>query len=110
MTNIRAQPDPSEATFCIEGNNAHLFYDGNTGVRRELFADHKEDQCHIRCITEKMESLVKTMDSCLEDAMKYEDLSEELKKTKQKASNDEKIIRGIRALPDRIVDRIYVYE
>ena len=107
MTDIHAQSDPSEATFCIEGTNAHLFYDGNTGARRELFANLKEDQCQIRYITEKMESLVKTMDSCLEDAMKYEDLSEELKKTKQKASKDEKIIR---ALADRNVEKIYVYE
>ena len=39
-----------------------------------------------------MESLVETI--CLEDAMEYEDLSEELKKAKQKASNNEKIIRA----------------
>ena len=107
MANIRTRPNRSKATFCIEGNNAHLFYVGNTGVRRELFADHKEDQCHIRCITEKMESLVKTMDSCLEDAKKYDDLSEELKKTKEKASNDEKIIRAIAGTN---VEKIYVYE
>ena len=110
MTDIRAQSNPLKkikAKLSIEGKIAHLFYDGNTGARRDIIADLEADQCHIRCITEKMESLVKTMDSCLEDAMKYEDLSEELKKTKQKASNDEKIIR---ALADTNVEKIYVYQ
>ena len=35
----------------------------------------------------KMESLMETIDE--EDGMEYEDLSEELKKAKQKASNNE---------------------
>ena len=113
MTDIRAQLDPLKkitAKLSIEGKIAHLFYDGdgmtNTGARRDLIADLEGDQCHIRCITEKMESLVETIDSCLEDAMEYEDLSEELKKAKQKASNNEKIIR---AFADTNVEKIYVY-
>ena len=111
MTDIRAPLDTLKkikAKLSIEGNIAHLFYDGmtNTGARRDLIADLEADQCHIRCITEKMESLVDTIDSCLEDAMEYEHLSEELKKTKQKASNNEKIIR---AFADTNVEKIYVY-
>ena len=62
------------ARVSIEGKIAHLSDDGdgmtNTGAR-----------------TEKMESLMETIDA--EDGMEYEDLSEELKKAKQKASNNE---------------------
>ena len=117
MTDIRTQLDPLAgklkkftAKVSIEGKIAHLFDDGdgmaNNGARRDLIADLEADKWHIRCITEKMESLVETIDSCLEDAMEYEDLSEELKKSKRKASNKEKIIR---AFADKNVEKIYVY-
>ena len=117
MTDIRAQLDPFAgklkkitAKVSIEGKIAHLFDDGdgmtNTGARRDLIADLEADQWHIRCITEKMESLMETIDTYAEDAMEYEDLSEELKKAKRKASNKEKIIR---AFADKNVEKIYVY-
>ena len=104
MTDTR---DPSEATFCVEGKNAHLFYDGNTGARRDIIADHKDYQCHKRYIAIKMDSLMETMDTHAEDAMEYQLLSEELEKAKEKASKDEKIIR---ALADLNLEKIYVYE
>ena len=118
MTDIRAQLDPLAgklkkitAKVSIEGKIAHLFDDdgdgmANNGARRDLIADLEADKWHIRCITEKMESLGDTIDSCLEDAMEYEDLSERLKKAKRKASNKEKIIR---AFADKNVEKIYVY-
>ena len=99
-----------KATLFIEGKIAHLIYDGDgmtdNRERRDLIADLKVYEWQIKCITEKMESLVETIDWCLEDAMEYENLSEELKKTKQKASNNEKIIR---AFADTNVEKIYLY-
>ena len=115
MTDIRAQLDPLAgklkkitAKVSIEGKIAHLDRDGttNTGARRELFEDLEADRWHIRCITEKMESLMETKDTYAEDAMEYEDLSEELKIAKRKASNKETIIR---AFADKNVEKIYVY-
>ena len=108
MTDLRIQPLlPSEATLCIEGKNAHLFYDGNTGARRELFQDVKDYCCQIMYITIKMDSLMETMDTHAEDATEYQHLSEELEQVKEKISKDKKIIR---ALDDTDVEKIYVYE
>ena len=108
MTDLHIQPEHrSKATLCIEGKNAHLFYDGNTGARRELFENVKDYRSQIMYITKKMDSLMETMDTYGEDATEYQHLSEELEYVKEKTSKDEKIIR---ALADTGVEKIYVYE
>ena len=66
MTERRAQMEPSveelkkfTAKVCIEGKIARA---------RDLIADLEGDKWHTNRITEKLESLVETIDSCLEDA------------------------------------------
>ena len=95
----------SEATLCIEGKNAHLFYKANAGVRRELFADMEDYRCQIIYITKKMDSLMDTMGK--DDATEYQHLNQQLEYFKKRISKDEKIIRE---LADTGVDKIYVYE
>ena len=101
MTDIRAEMDLlvgklMKLTTMLEEKIAHLSDDEdvmtNSQTPRDINAELKEYQCHIRCITEKMESLKETIGTCAEDAMEYEDLSVELEKAKEKASNHEKII------------------
>ena len=116
MTDLHVYPLlPSVVTFRFQGKNAHLFYDGNTGARRELFADIKDYGCQIIYIKIKMDSLTETMDTNAEDAAEYQHLSEELEYVKQKKSKD---LQTIRAFTDMIADtfadtdleKIYVYE
>ena len=96
MTDLRILPLlPSETTFCVEGKNAHLFYDGNTGQQRDLIEDFKSHPWHKRYIIMKMDCLIAGMSTSAEDTAEYHTLSEELKKVKEKASKDEKIIRAI---------------
>ena len=97
----------SEATLCIEGKNAHLFYNGNTGARRELFADMEDYRWQIIYITTKMDSLMETMNTHAEDATEYQHLNQQLEYFKKQISKDEKIIRE---LADTDVEKIYVYE
>ena len=91
----------SEATLCIEGKNAHLFYKDNAGVRRELFADMEDYRCQIIYITKKMDSLGK------DDATEYQHLNQQLEYFKKRISKDETILRE---LADTGVQNIYVYE
>ena len=91
----------SEATLCIEGKNAHLFYKDNVGVPRELFADMEDYRCQIIYITKKMDSLGK------DDATEYQHLNQQLEYFKTRISKDETIIRE---LADTGVENIYVYE
>ena len=97
----------SEATLCIEGKNAHLFYKDNTGVGRELFASMEDYRLQIMYITTKMDSLMETMNTNEEDAMEYQHLNEQLEYFKEQISTDEKIIRE---LADTDVEKIYVYK
>ena len=108
MTDLRIQPLlPSEATLCIEGKNAHLFYDGNTGARRDIIEDFKGYGWHKLYMAIKMDCLTDTMDTNAEDATEYQLLIEEWEKAKEKASKDKKIIRALAHLN---LEKIYVYE
>ena len=94
MTDLRILPLlPSETTFCVEGKNAHLFYDGNTGARRDVIEDFQSHPWHKRYIIMKMDCLTDSMG--IEATAEYYTLCEELKKVKEKESKDEKIIRAI---------------
>ena len=96
MTDLRILPLlPSETTFCVEGKNAHLFYDGNTGQQRDIIEDFKSHPWHKRYIIMKMDCLTDSMYTSPEGTAEYHTLSEELKKVKEKESKDEKIIRAI---------------
>ena len=75
--------------------------------KHDLIADLEMDKWYIKRITQQMESLAETMDSCPEEATQYILLGEELKKFKIMASNKEKIVR---LFADRDVKKIYVYE
>ena len=84
---------PSGTTFCVEGKNAHLFYDGNTGARRNIIEDFQSHPWHKRYLIMKMDCLADSMG--IEATAEYYTLCEELKKVKEKESKDEKIIRAI---------------
>ena len=86
---------PSNTTFCVEGKNAHLFYDGNTGARRDVIEDFKSHPWHKKYLIVKMDCLMETMDTSAEGTAEYNTLREELKTVKEKESKDEKIIRAI---------------
>ena len=94
MTDLRILPLlPSGTTFCVEGKNAHLFYDGNTGARRDVIVDFQSHPWHKKYIIMKMDCLTDSMG--IEATAEYYTLCEELKKVKEKESKDEKIIRAI---------------
>ena len=96
MTDLRILPIlPSGTTFCVEGKNAHLFYDGNTGEQRDVIEEFKSHPWHKRYILIKMDCLTDSMITSAEDTAEYHALCEELKKVKEKESKDEKIIRTI---------------
>ena len=96
MTDLRILPLlPSETTFCVEGKNAHLFYDGNTGKRRDIIEDFQSHPWHKRYLIIKMDCLTDSMNMSADDTAEYHTLCEELKMVKEKASKDEKIIRAI---------------
>ena len=116
MTDIRAQMDLlagklKRLTTRVEEKIAHLPDDKNVMTNsqppRDIIAELEEYQCHIRCVTEKMESLKETIGTRVEDSREYLILCLELEKAKEKASNHEKIIRW---LADTDVDRIHIYE
>ena len=86
---------PPETTFCVEGKIAHLFYDGNTGKKRDLIECFQSYPWHKRYIIVKMDCLLDSMNASADDTAEYHTLCEELKEVKEKAYKDEKIIRAI---------------
>ena len=50
--------------------------------KHDLIADLEMDKWYIKRITQQMESLAETMDSCPEEATQYKLLGEELRKFK----------------------------
>ena len=86
---------PTKTTFNVEGKIAHLFYDGNTGQKRDLieyFQSYKGEKIFILA---QMGCLADSMITSVEDAMKYHALGDELDRVKEQESKDEKVIRAI---------------
>ena len=86
---------PPEAALFVEGKNAHLYYDDNTGERRDVIEEFKGHPWHKRYIIVQMECLTDIMNASADDTAEYHTLYEELKKVKEKEFKDEKIIRAI---------------
>ena len=86
---------PPKTTFNVEGKIAHLFYDGNTGQKRDLIEDFQSYEGEKIFILAQMGCLADSMITSVEDAMKYHALGDELDRVKRKESKDEKIIRAI---------------
>ena len=96
MTDLRILPLlPSNTTFCVEGKNAHLFYDGNTGARRDIIEHFQSYPWEKRYLIAKMDCLTDSMNTSAEGTQEYNTLREELKTVKEKESKDEKILRTI---------------
>ena len=85
---------PGIALF-VEGKTAHLYYDGNTGARRDVIEEFKGYPWHKRYIIAQMDCLSDSMNTTAEDTTEYHTLCEELKTVKEKEFKDEKILRGI---------------
>ena len=86
---------PPEAALFVEGKNAHLYYDGNTGERRDVIEEFKGHPWHKRYIIVQMDCLTTIMNASADDTAEYHTLYEELKEVKEKEFKDEKIIRAI---------------
>ena len=86
---------PPEAALFVEGKNAHLYYDGNTGERRDVIEEFKGHPWHKRYIIVQMDCLTDIMNASADDTAEYHTLYEELKEVKEKEFKDEKIIRAI---------------
>ena len=86
---------PPKTTFNVEGKIAHLFYDGNTGQKRDLIEDFQSYPWEKKYILAQMDCLTDSMITSVEDAMEYHALGDELDRVKRKESKDEKIIRAI---------------
>ena len=86
---------PPEAALFVEGKNAHLYYDDNTGERRDVIEEFKGHPWHKRYIIVQMDCLTDIMNASADDTAEYHTLYEELKQVKEKEFKDEKIIRAI---------------
>ena len=62
-------------------------------VPKDLVADVEKGKWWIKRITAQMVSLAETMDSCVEEALMYRILGEELSKIRTTTLNKEKLIQ-----------------
>ena len=86
---------PLGTTVFVEGNIAHLYYDGNAGERRDVLEEFKGYPWHKRFIIAQLDCLTESLNTTVDGTTEYHTLCEELKEVKEKEFKDEKIIRGI---------------
>ena len=86
---------PPGAALFVEGKNAHLYYDDNTGQQRDVIEHFQSYPCHKMYIIAQMDCLSDSMNTSADDTTEYRTLREELKEVKEKEFKDEKIIRAI---------------
>ena len=71
----------------------------NSWAPKDVFDKLEEYRFHAAYIEEKMKSLKETDDVCVQEAMDYLILTVELEKTKERISDQEKIIQWLYTLP-----------